>query len=77
MGTANTIRHILPLSAKSILSEIRETETDEEKVIKTRIAKIKTRMKNAEDDRIDRIISSDDFTDIYGRMKEELAMAIE
>lgn len=64
-------------TAKSILSEIRETETDEEKVIKTRIAKIKTRMKNAEDDRMDRIITSDDFTEIYNRMKEELAMAIE
>jgi hypothetical protein len=34
-------------------------------------------MKNAEDDRMDRIITSDDFTDIYNRMKEELSIAIE
>lgn len=34
-------------------------------------------MRNTEDDRMDRIISSDDFTEIYSRMKEELAMAIE
>ena len=36
-------------TAKSILAEVRETESEEEKIIKNRIAKIKTRMKNAED----------------------------
>gem|GEM_PF-2097277 len=64
-------------TAKSVLSEVRETESNQEKIVKNRIAKIKTRMKNAEDDRMDRVITSDDFTDIYNRMKEELSVAIE
>ena len=33
-------------------------------------------MKNAEDDRMDRIVSSDEFTDIYMRLKEELSIAM-
>lgn len=63
-------------TAKSILAEVRETESEEEKIIKNRIAKVKTRMKNAEDDRMDRIVSSDEFTDIYTRLKEELSVAM-
>ncbi len=63
-------------TAKSILAEVRETESEEEKIIKNRISKIKTRMKNAEDDRMDRIVSSDEFTDIYMRLKEELSIAM-
>lgn len=63
-------------TAKYVLSEVRETESNQEKIVKNRIAKIKTRMKNAEDDRMDRVITSDDFMDIYKCMKEELAVAI-
>lgn len=59
--------------AKTIIQEVRETETEEETAIKQNVAKIKTRIANAEDDRMDRIINHEEFSRIYERFKVELA----
>jgi len=62
-------------TAKEIVEEVRSTETKEEKLIKQRITKTKSRMENAENDRFDRLISRDEFADVYNRLKEDLAEA--
>ncbi len=59
--------------AKNIIQEVRETETEEKTAIKQNIAKIETRMANAEDDRMDRIINHEEFARIYERFKIDLA----
>ncbi len=59
--------------AKTIIQEVRETETEEKTAIKQNIAKIETQMANAEDDRMDRIINHEEFARIYERFKVELA----
>lgn len=58
--------------AKNIIQEVRETETEEETTIKQNVAKIKTRMANAEDDRLDRVINREEFSRIYQRLKVDL-----
>ncbi|GAB4286026.1 MAG: hypothetical protein Kow0081_4050 [Candidatus Dojkabacteria bacterium] len=58
--------------AKNIIQEVRETETEEETNIKQNVAKIKTRMANAEDDRLDRVINREEFSRIYERLKVDL-----
>lgn len=63
------------IEAKKIIADIRDTETEEEKIIKQRIAKIQLRMKNAEDDRFDRVITREDFSRVYSRLKEEIETA--
>ncbi|MBD3362319.1 hypothetical protein GF362_01210, partial [Candidatus Dojkabacteria bacterium] len=69
----NEFKDYVIKTAKDIIREIRETETAEEKLIKQRMAKIKNRMKNAEDDRLDRVINPEQFGEIYGRLTKELA----
>lgn len=62
-------------TAKEIISEVRQTESKEEKHLKQMISKTKQRMKNAEDDRLDRLINRDEFADIYNRLKDDLEQA--
>ncbi len=63
-------------TAKDIIREIRETETAEEKIVKQSITKIKNRMKNAEDQRLDLEIPKDRFVEMYNRLDSELKEAI-
>ncbi len=62
-------------TAKEIISEVRQTESKEEKHLKQIISKTKQRMKNAEDDRLDRLINRDEFADIHNRLKDDLEQA--
>ncbi|GAB4284955.1 MAG: hypothetical protein Kow0081_2490 [Candidatus Dojkabacteria bacterium] len=58
--------------AKNIIQEVRETEAEEKTAIKQNIAKIKTRIVNAEDDRLDRVINREEFSRNYERLKVDL-----
>jgi len=69
---SDEFKKIVLSEAKKIISEIRDTESDEEKIIRQRIARLNLRMKNAEDDRFDRVITREHFTQVYERIKEEL-----
>lgn len=63
--------------AREIIKEVRSHESKEEKIINQRITRTKQRMKNLEDDRLDRIISSNDFAAMHARLKDELEEALE
>ncbi len=69
---SDEFKKIVLSEAKKIIAEIRDTESDEEKIIRQRIARLNLRMKNAEDDRFDRVITREHFTQVYERIKAEL-----
>lgn len=58
--------------AKDIIEEIRGTETEEEKLINQRISKIKLRMENIENERLDHVITREDFARVYERLKQDI-----
>lgn len=62
-------------TAKEIVGEVRESENDLKKQINQRISKIESKMRVAEDERLEQTITREDFSRIYIRLKEDLSVA--
>ncbi len=62
-------------TAKEIVGEVRESENDYKKQINQRISKIESKMRVAEDERLEQTITREDFSRIYIRLKEDLSVA--
>ena len=69
------IREEIIDAAKEVIEELRSDDSEQRKLINQVISKNESRMKNLEDDRLDRVITPEDFLPIYNRLKEENAKA--